>query len=221
MYATLALGVGAVVWGAEFLPGLLAWPGRPLGWLGLALIVAGVLAATATAYVARRGAMAVGVAFLVVTALYAWNMHYWYDPTRVGAFRPSWDFYLAPGLMLALGVFFAVFFRYLYPATATATAPGAKAQAMPGQPRATRGTAAPASRKSGAARTSSMEIRVPLVRLALLAVSVVLALGASRLIGVDDGASRVQVFLGVLVLGCVAAGVISEETLVKIIPWKK
>lgn len=215
-YAILTASVILIVWGAEYITILLHYPNRPAAWIGLIMMVSGTVLAGVTSYKASKGAVLVGSALLLFTGVYAWNLHYYFDPARNPLGRPPNDFYFAPGTLLILGIFFSAFFRYFYTRRTTLRA----------HSRPAHGLTAPTPQRSRETGSKSSQqpmhgYLTPLLRLTLLACSVALALLAADLLGVKDGGTKAQVFLGVLVFGCLSTGLISEETLTKIIPWKK
>lgn len=218
LYPRLIASIVLVVWGAEFLPRLIRYPDHVVSWIGALMMLAGTILAIRTVYMASRGAIAVGITFLLFTALYAWNMHYYFDSQRGSGTGPSADAYVAPALLLSLGIFFSVFFRYLYSKGAAAPPRPSTADTHENQAPLEIVRKTPDEPPHVQASTSTL---TPLLRLALLACSAAVALVAARLLGVEDGATRAQVFLGVLVFGCLATGLISEETLIKIFPWQK
>ncbi len=182
------------------------------------MIVGGTAISAREVYVARKGGAIVGVLLLAVAALWARNLHYYWVATYNNA-APGAPFRLlvSPVVLIVLGVFFAAFFRYLYPLTEfskptsrEASAPSDKILGEPVTPEPAQLQSAPRS-----------AIVTPWYRLFLLTCSVGVALLAGYLAGIADSVARAQVVIFVLVLGCLATGLISEQTLTKIIPWKK
>jgi hypothetical protein len=204
-YLKLIVSIGLIVWGCEFLTGLVNRPDVLSNWLGPVMIVAGTVLGIYLCYIHRRGASFVGVVLLLFVGLYAWNLSYWYDPTRVpDGMGPPGAFFVAPAVLTLLGVFFLVFFRYLYSVDERPTE-----KATPAAP------SLPPENQQPTIRSA------PWHRLLLLVCAVAVALIAGSLSGVEEAVPRTQIILTVLVLGCLAAGLITEKTLIKIIPWKK
>jgi len=204
------VGVGLIVWGCEFLPGVITKPQILHNWAGVVLILAGILIAARICYVERSGGLLVGIPLLGFASLWAWNLHYYFDASRVkGGKGPPASFYASPTLLILLGVVFAVFFRYLYPTKPPMAVPGV----------VDTGTAAKPATKGLRAEPGSDQRR-PWHRLAMVAASALLGIIVSTLSRVQDSEARTKVMLTVMILGCVATGIISEKTLVKIFPWK-
>lgn len=210
IYLKLIISIVLIVWGCEFLTGLVNRPDILTNWLGPVMILSGTAYAGITCYQHRNGASFVGIILLFFVGVYAWNLSYWYDPSRVpeGAGPPA-VFLVAPALLLLLGVFFSVFFRYLYPKEKQVTAKETE--------KTTSGTGSPTSEEPQALDFQSTSG----YRLLLLMCAVALAIGAGYLSGVEESIQRTQIILTVLVLGSVATGLITEKTLIKIISlWK-
>lgn len=262
----ILVGGGLVIWGAEFLPRIASRPGAAASWIGPALILAGTAIGARAAYAHRKGAPLMGVILLIGASLWAWNLQFYFDPDRVpGGGGPPPGLYLAPATLIALGVFFLVFFRYLYPEPPAREEPVHPGAPYGGAPEPGTGSApeSPARKGSGgeeapagpsgveedrgadeppAPRTPALEAEArapgpaaaddgptgsragregagPWYRLALLAAVAVLALVVARASGLEDP-GRSQVTILVLVLGSLATGLISEDTLVKLLPWR-
>lgn len=210
-YLKLIVSLVLIVWGCEFLTALMNRPDLLRNWLGPVMIISGSAYAGYICYQQRKGAPFVGITLLFFVGVYAWNLSVWYDPSRVPeATGPPADFLVAPAVLLLLGIFFSVFFRYLYPKEKQVTAEETK-KSVPG-------TEHPSPKEPQALDLQSTSW----YRLLLLMVAVALAIGAGYLSGVEDSAQRTQIILTVLVLGSVATGLITEKTLIKIISsWKK
>lgn len=210
-YLKLIFSLVLIVWGCEFLTGLVNRPDLISNWLGPVMIITGSAYAGFTCYKHQKGAPFVGITLLFFVGVYAWNLSYWYDSSRIsGGAGPPVAFLVAPVVLLLLGVFFSVFFRYLYPKEKQVTAKETK-KSVPG-------TEPPSPEEPQALDIQSTSW----YRLLLLMVAVALAIGAGYLSGVEDSAQRTQIILTVLVLGSVATGLITENTLIKIISsWKK
>lgn len=218
-YLKLAAAVVLVFWGGSSLLGLVNNPEKVDFWIEPLMIVPGIALAAWTIYTARKGALLVGAAFLAITAMYAWNMQYFFDPERIPeGWTPEWDLYVEPSLFLILGIFFSVFFRYLYPKEAPIGPVPTSDVKLEGQAP----SVAQESIRSAehGAKPSTARLAPVIVRLTLLACSAGLALVPAKLLGVE-GTAGAQVFIVVFVVGCLATGLISEETLTKIIQWKK
>jgi hypothetical protein len=210
-YLKLIVSLSLIVWGCEFLTGLVNQPDLLRNWLGPVMIISGTAIAGFTCYKNQKGAPFVGLVLLFFVGVYAWNLSYWYDPTRVsGGTGPPADFLVAPALLLLLGVFFSVFFRYLYPKEKPVTAKESKESVSSTEP--------PTPKEPNTLEFQSTSW----YRLLLLLFAVGLAIGAGYLSGVEESVQRTQIILTVLVLGSVATGLITEKTLIKIISsWKK
>jgi hypothetical protein len=117
-------------------------------------------------------------------------------------------------VLIVVGVFFVAFSRYLYPVTELSKPASGEKSALGDKIAAT-----PEPAQLQAAPRAA--IVTPWYRLFLLTCSAGVALLAGRLAGIADSGARAQVVIFVLVLGCLATGLISEQTLTKIVPWKK
>ena len=212
LYFQLLVSAVLIVWGCEYLSRLAHRPELAISWIGPVMIVGGAAIGARAAYVGRKGASVLGFVLLLFAAVWAWNLHYYWDPARFsrGSGPPS-SFFLAPAVLIFLGTLFVAFFRYLYPGQAIS-------KHSVGKPSAA-GEIGPIEahllslKKTGAG--------TPWYRLFLLACSAGLALLAGHLTGIEDAEQRARVIILVLILGCVATGLISEGTLTKLIPWKK
>jgi hypothetical protein len=212
LYVQLVVAAATILWGSNYLGRLTYRPELLISWLSVALILIGVALGAWAAYSARRGAGVLGAVLLLFSIYWIWNIHYLYDPRRAPPGDVPINMYLGPGVLIALGVFFCVFFRYLYALPGQSTERLAPA-AAPGRPTGSSGAAAPATHVH---RT----LLTPWYRLLLLGCSAGLALLVATFAGVSDSAHRTEIIISVLVLGCLATGLISEETLTKIVPWK-
>jgi hypothetical protein len=216
------VGDALIIWGCEYLPRLVSRPESAQNWIGALMIIAGFLLAARICYIQGRGGVLAGIPLLMFASIWVWNMHYYFDPARGPGKGPSLSFYPSPIVLILTGVFFSVFFRYLYrdresqPETQASKPlrPAIEASAGPSQESATVG--ASGKRKSASVRQRPS----PWYRLGFLAVSALLGVGVGVLPGVRESERRIEVILTVMILGCVATGLISEKTLVKILPWK-
>jgi hypothetical protein len=198
------VGVALIVWGCEYLPRL-ANVTLVRSWVGPFMIGGGTLLAWRACAQVRRLAVPLGILLLGFAGLWAWNLHFWYDPARVPTgMRPGIALLASPTILILLGCAFCIFFRYWSPSNALpANTPGTPpvSQLEPvddGQ------TSVSPNRIS---RTTAG------YRLFLLGCSVVVAIAAAWLVGAEHVEERTRVFLIVLPLGCVATGLISEATL--------
>lgn len=210
LYLQLIVAVVFVAWGSDLLPRAISRPQLASSWLGILMMLGGSVLAARACYLARRGALFVGIVFLAFAALWAWNLHYWFDTSRNPAGSAPIVLLIPPVVLILLGIIFAVFFRYVYPVEVAAAE-------YPAQPPEN------APRDSGITRRRKFRARsvTPWYRLLFLACSTALALVCVRLAGVSESSDRTQIVILVVVLGSVATGLISEETLTKILPWHK
>jgi hypothetical protein len=212
LYIPIIAAAILIIWGTEYLPGFVYHP-QLSSSIGPLMILSGAALGSLVAYTRRKGAALLGSMLLIFAAVWVWNLHYYFDPSRVpNGSGPPPNFYASPATLIILGIFFTVFFRYLYPT-------GTLAGKVPTKP-------SPLDRAHiesppEPAPTAITREKTPLYRLALLACSAGLAVFAGRLAGINEPAERAQIIISILVFGCLATGLISEETLVKIIPWKK
>lgn len=206
LYPLLTGSAGLIIWGCEYISQILRRPELAVSWLGVVLLVVGTLLGMWTCYVARRGAVFLGVLLLAGAGAWAWNARPYFDPERVpGGVGPPLSSYVAVTVLILLGVLFAAFFRYLYPRDRSTRARLPKAEPRGGEPEIP-----PTARSRG----------TPWYRLGLLVAAAAVAIAVGRVSGIEDP-GRTQLTIIVLVLGCLATGLISEETLVKLVPGRK
>jgi hypothetical protein len=181
------------------------------------MIFGGAAVGARAAYVRRKGASVLGSVLLVFAAYSAWGLHYYWisTPEHRGS-APPFGAFLPSAILIVLGVFFTAFFRYLYPDASVSNPPSDEPSVLGAKINGAPATPIPAPLPS----VSRHATVTPWYRLFLLACAVGVALLAGRLAGIEDAVPRAQVVIFVLVLGCLATGLISEKTLTKIMPWK-
>ena len=203
-YMLSALGFALIASGTQYLVRI--WqPGLIL--VGIALTTGGAAAVWFASIGRPKIALAVGLALLGLAGVWAWNLHFWLDPTRVPPGVPfPVEQLIAPACLIIIGCYFAVFFRYARSASIVSRGP---APSVP----ATSGAEIPPSGPSSV----PVPRNTAWPRLVLLASSCALALIVAHLAGITSAAERAQIIIVVIVLGAVATGLISEDSLQKIL----
>jgi hypothetical protein len=217
LYVQVILGAACVIVGCEWLPQFVR-PERALPWVGLLLIVFGLGLGLRTTYVARKGAVLLGSILLLGGALWAKNLPLYFDASRGSGTGPPLRFFVPPAVLILSGVGFSVVLRHLL---SHQVASGATEQPVARTPSAAAHAAPKGATPAKSRRSRRGPMSLPLRRLLLVACSAVLAVLVGRFTGIDDAAHRSSIIIVVLVLGCLATGLISESTLTKLMPWKK
>lgn len=215
-YLQLIASVVLILWGLDGIGRLIKHPELISSWWSVILVLAGIFVGFRVCYVHRKGAVLLGITLMVFAGIYLWNMQYYFGYEHITSNDIFKIFGIPLTILIGFGVFLSVFFRYLYPSKSTDTEVSStektSKETIPVKPEIT------ITRKTISKKERGKN---PWIRLLFLAASAGLAVLIGHLSGIEDPVERTKIIMSVLILGCVATGLISEKTLTKISSWVK
>ncbi len=216
-YLQLIISVVFILWGLEKSGRVFIHPELISSWSWLFFVIVGGIIGARACYYEHKGEILLGIVLLFFAGVYLWNMQYYFGEPTITKSDILRSFGIPLTVLIFFGVVFSVFFRYFYPARNLSKKKNEKENLGKDilQPKSSKILSVESS------DAKKKDFKNPWVRLILLAFSAGLALLVGNLSGVEEPAGRTKIIISVLILGCVATGLISENTLTKISSWIK
>ena len=204
-YLQLIISAVLILWGLESSGKVFTHPELMSSWSKFLFVIIGIIIGARACYVKGKGAIILGLTLLVFAGIYLWNMQYYFGYENITKTDILRIFGIPLAVLIIFGVFFSVFFRYLYSNENLSKAKLDNEKIT----------------STETLKNEKTESKNPWVRLILLAASAGLALLVGFLSGIEEPVGRTKIIMSVLILGCVATGLISENILSKISSWLK